>query len=280
MLNTVDPATRTLFKEASSFFPSPISELIYFEKYSRWSDDLGRREVWPETVQRAVDYLRELSEDRLTEEEYREIHQAILGMDVLPSMRLLAMAGAPARRSHITLYNCSYLPVDSIDSFVEALVISMSGTGVGYSVERQHVAKLPVVKPQGGGIPYRHTVQDSAEGWADALRVGLGCWFNGFDVEFDFDYVRLDPESEGRACKRPWSVEGHARLRTDDDPLPPGLPSLDAGLPRHHGQHRPWGRLGRAPPFGHDLVVLLGRPGDEALQRWGFLGACSLAYYC
>lgn len=190
MTNTVAPATRQLFQEAGSFFANPISELVYFEKYSRWSDDLGRREVWPETVKRAVDYLRELSEDRLPEETYARLHDAILHKRILPSMRLLAMAGEAARRSHITLYNCAYLPIDGIDSFVEALIISMSGTGLGYSVEQRNTNRLPVVLPQKEFSKARFQVPDSAEGWAQALKLGLECWFFGFDIEFDYSLVR------------------------------------------------------------------------------------------
>lgn len=189
-MNTIDPTVRRLFTEAASFFPHKIGELVFFEKYSRWSNALGRRETWPETVQRAVDYLRELSEDRLGEDDYTEIQNAVLNMDVLPSMRLLAMAGEPARRSHITLYNCGYLPVDSLDAFVEALIISMSGTGLGYSVEQKYVQQLPVIVPQHGLAPVRWVVEDSAEGWAEALRVGLGAWFHGFDMDFEYHLVR------------------------------------------------------------------------------------------
>lgn len=176
---------------SASFFPDPISQLVYMEKYSRWSNKLERRETWIDTVERAADYLEELSEYRLSAEDYAEIRHAILNMDVLPSMRLLAMAGEPARRSSITLYNCSFLNVSSISAFVEALVISMSGTGLGYSVEKQHVAKLPMILPQQTFIPKQHfRVPDSAEGWAEALRIGLNAWFNGYDIDFNFDDVR------------------------------------------------------------------------------------------
>lgn len=184
-------AAHEAFALSGSFFPDPISQLVYMEKYSRWSDELGRRETWIETVDRAVDYLKELSENSLTDEEYAEIRYAILNMHVLPSMRLLAMAGAPARRSNITVYNCAFLNVDSLPAFVEALIISMSGTGLGYSVEKHLVAKLPFVLPQQAFIPkQRFVVPDSAEGWAEALRLGLNAWFNGYDVEFDYSLVR------------------------------------------------------------------------------------------
>ena len=106
-------------------------------------------------------------------------------MEAMPSMRLLAMAGEPARRNNVAIYNCSYLPADSIDSFVEALIISMSGCGVGFSVERQYVEQLPRIKRQTGEMRETCVVPDTSDGWADALRVGLETWFAGEDIEFD-----------------------------------------------------------------------------------------------
>lgn len=192
---TVDPETRRVFEEARLLHPNDLSFMTYLEKYSRFDYDLGRREVWPETVARATAFLRELSEDRLDEDTYQAIHHGILNMEVLPSMRLLAMAGPTGRRNNISLYNCGYVPIDSIESFVEALIISMSGTGLGYSVEQKHVARLPYIIQQKtlSGLPYpksQFRVPDSAEGWAQALRYGLEHWFLGFDIEFDFSDVR------------------------------------------------------------------------------------------
>ena len=111
-------------------------------------------------------------------------------MKVMPSMRLLAMAGPAARRNNIAVYNCSYMPVDSIDSFVEALIISMSGCGVGFSVERQYVEQFPRIARQSGNPAQTYVVADSSEGWAAAVRVGLNTWFKGEDVKFDYSEVR------------------------------------------------------------------------------------------
>ena len=111
-------------------------------------------------------------------------------MKVMPSMRLLAMAGPAARRNNIAIYNCSYMPVDSIDSFVEALIISMSGCGVGYSVEHQYVEKFARIARQSGKPATTFVVPDSSEGWAQALRAGLETWFAGEDILFDYSEVR------------------------------------------------------------------------------------------
>lgn len=186
----VPPEVREAFAESDKYFPTQLQKFQFYDKYSRFNYDLGRRETWVETVDRAVDFLREISDYRLPGDVYDRIRQGILEMKVMPSMRLLAMAGPAARRNNIALYNCSYMPVDSVDSFVEALIISMSGCGVGYSVERRYVEQFPRIARQSGRPPETHVVADSSEGWADAVRVGLTAWFNGEDVQFDYSQVR------------------------------------------------------------------------------------------
>lgn len=180
---------RDAFAESNKYFPTDLQKFIFYDKYSRFNYDLGRRETWVETVDRTVDFLEELSGSRLLPTTYERIRKAILEMRVMPSMRMLAMAGPAARRNNIAIYNCSYQPVESIHSFVEALIISMSGCGVGFSVERQYVENMPRIHRQNGFIG-QFTVEDSSEGWADALRVGLESWFDGEDIRFDFSLVR------------------------------------------------------------------------------------------
>jgi ribonucleoside-diphosphate reductase alpha chain len=181
---------RHAFAEADQYFPTPLQKFQFFDKYARFNYELGRRETWIETVNRTVDFLYELAGSRLPAETYERIRQAILTMRAMPSMRLLAMAGAAARRSNITLYNCSYQPVESIYSFVEALIISMSGCGVGFSVESHFVENFPRIKRQSGKSADLFVVPDSAEGWADALRLGLETWFEGGDIRFDLSLLR------------------------------------------------------------------------------------------
>jgi len=181
---------RQAFADSDQYFPTALQKFQFFDKYSRFNYDLGRRETWIETVDRSVDYLHELAGDRLPSETYQRIRRAILEMRAMPSMRLLAMAGPAARRNNITIYNCSYQPVESIDSFVEALIISMSGCGVGYSVESKYVENFPRIKRQTGKMLPTFVVEDSAEGWADALRFGLQTWFDGGDITFDLSLLR------------------------------------------------------------------------------------------
>lgn len=178
------------FKESAKYFPTPLQEFQLYDKYSRFNYDLGRRETWIEVVDRATDYLKELSANRLEKKEYDRIRQFILEMKATPSMRLLAMAGPAARRNNIAIYNCSYLPIDSIDSLVEELLIAMAGCGVGFSVERRYVEKLPEVKMQTGEILPTFQIADSTEGWADAFRLGLTTWFDGKNIQFDYSQIR------------------------------------------------------------------------------------------
>ncbi len=188
----VGSVTKNSFDEASKYFTTPIQLFQYFDKYSRYNYDLKRRETWIETVDRAVNYLKELSLNKLSPNDYAKIRQFILEMKATPSMRLLAMSGEAARRQNISIYNCSYIPLDSIDSFVEELIIAMAGCGVGFSVEKQYVDQLPEVKTQ--KVPmFPHppfVVEDSTEGWAEALRFGLKLWFDGQDVVFDYKQIR------------------------------------------------------------------------------------------
>ena len=186
----IPDAVRQAFAESDQYFPTQLQKFQFYDKYSRFNYDLGRRETWIETVDRAVNYLKDLSESRLPASIYERIRRAMLEMKAMTSMRLLAMAGPAADRNNIAIYNCSYLPVDSIDSFVEALIISMSGCGVGFSVEGKYVENFPRVRRQTGLAPQTILVEDSAEGWADALRRGLEIWFDGGDAHFDLSLLR------------------------------------------------------------------------------------------
>src|SRR6266516_3643287 len=190
----VPDEVRSAFAEADQYFPTPIQKFQFFDKYSRFDYEKGRRETWIETVDRAVSFLHELVQTNtgadLGSELYERLRRQILEMKSMPSMRLLAMAGAPARRDSTAIYNCSALPVDSIDAFCEALLISMAGCGVGYSVESRYVENFPRIQRQRGLDSKRHTVEDSAQGWAAALKVGMQAWFEGGDVNFDYSEIR------------------------------------------------------------------------------------------
>src|SRR3954452_23914342 len=181
---------RAAFAASDPYFPTPLQKFQFFDKYSRFSYEMGRRETWIETGDRSIRFMHEPKQDRLPGETSERVRRGILEMRVMPSMRMLAMAGPAARRNNIAIYNCSYQPVESIDSFCEALIISMSGCGVGYSVESKYVEEFPRIKRQTGARPDLFVVEDSAEGWADALRYGLEHWFEGSDVHFNLSLIR------------------------------------------------------------------------------------------
>jgi len=183
-------AVKRAFEEADRYFPTQLQKFQFFDKYSRFNYDLGRRETWIETVDRAVAFLKEISKNKLEKKVYERLRKGILEMKATPSMRLLASAGDSARRQNACIYNCSYLVADSIDAFCEALLISMSGCGVGFSVESKYVENLPRVQRQKGAVPKDYVVPDTTEGWVDSLRFGMSTWFNGGDVKFDYSQVR------------------------------------------------------------------------------------------
>ena len=173
--------------EPQEVFPNLLSEFIYKRTYSRWVTEKGRRETWPETVQRYMDFVTE--ERDIPRHVSKEIQAAILQMEVLPSMRALWAAGEAAKRDNTCMYNCSFLPMDSLKSFSELLYILMQGTGVGFSVESRFVEALPVVG-ETSNTTIHHTIADSTEGWADALWFGVQQWWKGYKVEFDYSGIR------------------------------------------------------------------------------------------
>lgn len=186
----VPVAVQKAFEQDKNWFPTQLQRFMFYDKYSRYNWELKRRETWPETVERVVDYLINLSGGKLGRSVYGRIHDSILRMRVMPSMRLLSQAGPAAERRSTAIYNCSHLPVRDIDAFVEAMLISMAGCGVGYSVERDNVEQFPRIKRQTGEAPDRWAVLDSTEGWGEALRAGLTAWFGGSDLEFVYSLLR------------------------------------------------------------------------------------------
>ena len=130
--------------------PTSYQEFIHLSRYSRWLPEEGRREVWSETVGRYFDFfkdhLKEMCNYDIPQKVQSELEDAILSQRVMPSMRCLMTAGEALKRENIAGYNCSYVAVDRVQAFDEILYVLMNGTGVGFSVERQFVSKLPNVK--------------------------------------------------------------------------------------------------------------------------------------
>jgi ribonucleoside-triphosphate reductase len=177
-------------------FPSVASEFVYVRTYARWIDELGRRENWGETVDRYVAFIRKHVGDKVPDVIFDRIREHIFGHEVMPSMRALWAAGPAAEVDSTTLYNCSFVVVDSIEAFSEILYILMCGTGTGFRVLQSDVDKLPFVPD----MPLRPcddfegdegwVVDDSRAGWADSVKQLLIDLYSGRDRHFAFHEIR------------------------------------------------------------------------------------------
>jgi ribonucleoside-diphosphate reductase alpha chain len=168
----------------SNYLPTEYQSFIHMSRYSRWLEEEGRRETWSETVGRLISYFKNHMSTNykgvIKNKEWDEIEEAILSLQVMPSMRALMTAGGALDRENIAGYNCSYIPIDSPRAFDEVLYILMNGTGVGFSVERQYADKLPTIPDQ----EFENTddvvsVADSKEGWARAFRDLISYLYTG-----------------------------------------------------------------------------------------------------
>ena len=153
-----------------NYLPTEYQSFIHLSRYSRWLPEENRRESWSETVDRLFTFFHS-SIEGVDEKTWEDAQDAILSLEVMPSMRALMTAGKALEKENIAGYNCSYIPIDNPKAFDEVLYILMNGTGVGFSVERQYADKLPTVPDQ----EFEYTddiisVIDSKEGWARAFR--------------------------------------------------------------------------------------------------------------
>lgn len=175
-----------------SYSEETYSEFIRLRTYARWLPKELRRETWDETVNRYCDYVFSQCKnaDAIPEKVKQKIKSKILNKEVMPSMRALWSAGSAADNNNASMYNCSALAIDSLDAFSNAVLLLMNGAGVGFSVSRKFIAELPTVRFQKNMPIINYTIEDSKEGWAEALRLGLELWFDGRDIQFDYSKVR------------------------------------------------------------------------------------------
>ena len=179
----------------SNYLPTEYQSFIHMSRYSRWLEDEGRRESWSETVDRLVSFFKEHIDNNydgvIKKKEWNDLEEAILSLQVMPSMRALMTSGKALERENVAGYNCSYIPIDSPRAFDEVLYILMNGTGVGFSVERQYADKLPTVPD----VEFEHTedvvsVVDSKEGWAKAFRDLISYLYTGRVPKINVSKVR------------------------------------------------------------------------------------------
>ncbi len=164
-----------------------LSEITTFMKYSKYLPNKERRETWKELVDR--NKKMHLEKFPNLEKEIEEAYKFVYDKKILPSMRSLQFAGKPIEINNARLYNCCFLPIDHPDAFSEVMFLLLSGTGVGYSVQRAHVEKLPEInKPT---KTRRYLVGDSIEGWADAVKVLVSAYMRGKAMPvYDFSDIR------------------------------------------------------------------------------------------
>jgi len=170
----------------NNYLPTDYQNFIAVSRYARYLEKEKRRETWSETVSRYVDNVIR----PCTENDAAEIEQAILSLDVMPSMRMMMTAGPALERDNLCGYNCSYLVVDDPKAFDEAMHISMNGCGVGFSVERHYINKLPEVPDELFDSDTIILVKDSKEGWAKAFRMLVALLYAGEIPKWDVSRVR------------------------------------------------------------------------------------------
>jgi ribonucleoside-triphosphate reductase (thioredoxin) len=170
----------------NNYLPTDYQSFIATSRYARWLNDENRRENWRETVERFIANVVKGKVDVRTED---DILFAMLNLEVMPSMRSVMTAGPALTRDNTAGYNCSYLPVDDMKSFDEAMYILLCGTGVGFSVERQYISKLPEV-PELYTSEDIIVVHDSKEGWAKGLRKLIAMLYSGEIPTWDVSKVR------------------------------------------------------------------------------------------
>ena len=174
--------------------PTQYQQFIHLSRYSRWSYENKRRETWEETVDRYLkffyEHLQENYNYEFKDEDMAELRIAILNLEVMPSMRCLMTAGPALKKENVAGYNCSYIHVDSVRSFDEILYDLMNGTGIGFSVERKHTERLPVIPYELHPTETTIAVADSKLGWAKAFKELLALIYSGHIPKWDLSNVR------------------------------------------------------------------------------------------
>jgi len=163
-----------------------LSDITVYMKYARFLPELNRRETWEELVTRNKNmHIKKYPE---LKDQIEENYKFVYKRKVLPSMRSMQFGGKPIEISPNRIYNCAYMPIDHIDSFSECMFLLLGGTGVGYSVQKHHVEKLPPVNKPYTKRTRRFLISDSIEGWADAIKVLMKSYLNGKSSRIEFDY--------------------------------------------------------------------------------------------
>ena len=171
-------------------FKNEVSEFIYKRTYSRWLDGEGRREDWPETIERFISFII-LKNPHIPEKTVNKIRKYMIQFAVMPSMRFLWAAGPAANFDNTCIYNCAFGKINSVEAFAECLYILMCGTGFGFSVEQEEVMKLPEVPEIKSGQAFAKVlIDDSKAGWADSVQTLMESLYDGQNLYFDYSAIR------------------------------------------------------------------------------------------
>lgn len=182
-------------KEATTI----LSETTRYLKYSKWIPEEYRRETWEEVCQRNLnmhlDTFSHLGDEFL--ENIKQVYSDyVIPMKVLPSMRSMQFAGKPVEISPNRMYNCAYMPVDSLECFSEAMFLLLGGTGVGYSVQKHHIKHLPEISLPNSKKTRKYVLEDSIQGWAEAVRILMECYLGKRKTTPRFDYSQIRAKGE------------------------------------------------------------------------------------
>lgn len=174
-----------------SKLPSLYQQFIHLSRYARWIDGENRRETWEETVDRYINFMCDFQcKDKIPIDIRKELREAILNLEVMPSMRCMMTAGEALKRDAAAAYNCSGVILDDISAFDEMLYLLMVGVGVGFSVERQFIAKLPTIADKLRPSKSVIKVEDSRLGWAVSYKEMMSMLYQGRIPEWDVSEVR------------------------------------------------------------------------------------------
>jgi ribonucleoside-triphosphate reductase len=175
---------------SGKMFKNEVSEFIYKRTYSRWLEEEGRREDWPETIERFIGFLISKRPD-IPDKTISKIRKYMTEFAVMPSMRFLWAAGPAADFDNTCIYNCAFGKINAVEAFSECLYILMCGTGYGFSVEKEEVMKLPEVPEiKSGQALAKVVIADSKAGWADSVKTLMGSLYDGQNLYFDYSDIR------------------------------------------------------------------------------------------
>ena len=194
--HVVSEEDRRALIEDARYFKCDAERFQHVDKYARFNETKGRRETFVESTDRVIGFLQWHVENRcpgarVSSEDWQRLRLALLHGEATPSMRLMQMAGPPAQRCNVSIYNCAFDGISDLTYFAENLYILMQGTGQGFSCESEFVEQLPRIKRRRDNAkPDVFEIADTTEGWCDSLKFGMERWYEGHDVKFVYDSIR------------------------------------------------------------------------------------------